>query len=50
MLAAIQKHTQAWKEITIADLEIVKLAGLSNACYRVSAKNTEPKSFLFRVF
>ena len=54
MLNAIKSQLSTWSDVSVADLSITKMAGLSNHCYCVSIKNAkpeqEPNQILFRVF
>lgn len=56
-MAHIQEHLPAWRPITLAQLQIRKMSGLSNACYRVAvdqphelADADTPKVVLYRKF
>ena len=55
MLAHIHEHVPGWAHVTSADqLEFKRLSGLSNACFRVQAKDASleltPNALLFRKF
>ena len=52
MIEAIKQHVDSWSDVTIAGVDISKLSGLSNHCYRVILKNelAEPNAVLFRIF
>ena len=53
ILAHIKEHLPSWATITSVDrLEIKKMSGLSNACYRVHVKDggIEPTTLLYRKF
>ena len=53
ILAHIKEHLPSWAPISSVDqLEIKKMSGLSNACYRVHVKDggIEPTTLLYRKF
>ena len=53
ILAHIKEQVPSWAPITSVDqLEIKKMSGLSNACYRVHIKDggIEPTTLLYRKF
>ena len=56
LLARIQEHVGTWQGLTSDNLTILRLSGLSNACYRVKIKDgcnnevQEPKTLLYRRF
>ena len=53
ILAHIKEHVPSWAPIeSIDQLDIKKMSGLSNACYRVHIKDggIEPATLLYRKF
>ena len=52
ILANIKKHVPSWLEATLAQLDIRRMNGLSNACYRVTFRDYagEDRVLLYRKF
>ena len=55
ILARCQEHIEGWKDLRLDQINIRRLAGMSNACYKVSiidanCKVIEPDAVLYRKF
>ena len=53
ILKHIKEHIESWKDVTLDQISIAKLSGLSNSCYRVHAESdsaVQPMTLLYRKF
>jgi hypothetical protein len=56
IMTHIKQHFDSWVDVDHDDVEILRLSGLSNACYRVRIKTkdlrakVQPKDLLYREF
>lgn len=57
VLARVKEHMPAWGQVTLLDVSITRLSGLSNACYKVKlaadvqiADSDTPRKVLYRKF